>query len=122
MLSGKVLRDFLFKVLFMNHILSGPSSAILISSKIHEDIRNLGFTTSTSGKLTTSVVDTGDKFTTDFKDIVGHIDLGDTGNKFASSVIRDISTINAASSKFADGVNKTTGQEKQQCHNAYTLK
>jgi hypothetical protein len=48
--------------------------------------------------------------TTDFKDIVGHIDLGDTGNKFASSVIRDISTINAASSKFAGGVNKTSGQ------------
>ncbi len=38
-----------------------------------------------------------------------YIDLGDTGKKFASSIIRDISTINA-SSKFAGGVNKTSYQ------------
>jgi hypothetical protein len=46
------------------------------------------------------VVDTGDKFTINFKDSWSHIsqyllyiDLGDTGKKFASSVIRDISTL-----------------------------
>jgi hypothetical protein len=60
----------------MNHYLSCPRSAILISSKIHEDICNSRCTTgvnSTSGKLTKSVVDTGDKFTINFKDTVGHI-------------------------------------------------
>ncbi len=73
MLSGKVPRDCLLWVFFLNNIHSGLSSPISISSKMREDILNSRCTTSansTSGKLTTSVVYTGDKFTINFKDTV----------------------------------------------------